>query len=99
MVKGNPYLDKLLKVQKELKDTGARLDALESGIQVTAEKTIVNDRHATFLDFLSKDEMERINRSFSESLNRTVECDGLDYALASACGVMSGFIDILFVKT
>jgi hypothetical protein len=99
MERNNPYLDNLLKVQQELLNTQARLDALELGKVADPVMLSEDDRPASFSDFLSADEIQAINRSFSESLNRKVECDSLDYALACACGVISGLIDILLVKT
>lgn len=99
MRKTNPYLDNLLKVQNELNSTQARLDALESGKAVSLPEINGADKHASFSDFLSREEILEINRDFSENLNKKVECDSLDYALACACGIVSGIIDILFVKT
>ena len=99
MERNNPYLDNLLKVQKELQNTQARLDALESG-EVSLRTNISESYGPALLsDFLSREEMQEINKSFSESLNKKVECDRIDYALACACGVISGLIDILLVKT
>ena len=99
MERNNPYLDNLLKVQKELQNTQARLDALESG-EVSLRTNISESYGPALLsDFLSREEMQEINKSFSESLNNKVECDRIDYALACACGVISGLIDILLVKT
>lgn len=99
MERNNPYLDNLLRVQNELKSTERRLNALEAGECALQEDPAAVPRHASFSDFLSPEEIEAINRSFSESLNKKVECDSLDYALACACGVISGLIDILLVKT
>ena len=99
MERNNAYLDKLLRVQAELKTTQTRLDALEAGTTAPQETVAENPKHATISDFLSRDEIQAINRSFNESLNKKVECDSLDYALACACGVISGLVDILFVKT
>ena len=99
MGKNNRYLDNLLKIQTELAETQARLDALESGTVVTGKAATERPKQASFSDFLSRDEIQAINRSFSESLNQKVACDGLDYALACACGIISGLIDILLVKT
>lgn len=99
MERSNPYLDSLLKVQTELKNTRSRLDALESGKPALQEELSESSKQATFSDFLSHDEIQAINKSFSESLNKKVECDRLDYALACSCGVISGLIDIFLVKT
>ena len=99
MERKNPNLDNLLKVQTELAYIKARLDALESGQPVPDEIVIDSAKQATISDFLSRDEVQAINRSFSESLNKRIECDRLDYALACACGVISGLIDVLLVKT
>lgn len=99
MGKNNRYLDNLLKIQTELSETQARLDALESGTVVTGKAATERPKQASFSDFLSLDEIQAINRSFSESLNQKVACDRLDYALACACGIISGLIDILLVKT
>ena len=99
MEKNNPYLDNLLKAQKELLNTQARLDSLESGNGLDPVIISEYDRPASIGDFLSRDEIQQINKSFSESLNRKIDCDNLDYALACACGVISGLIDILFVRT
>ena len=99
MGKNNRYLDNLLKIQTELAETQARLDALESGTVVTGKAATERPKQASFSDFLSRDEIQAINRSFSESLNQKVACDRLDYALACACGIISGLIDILLVKT
>lgn len=99
MRKNNRYLDNLLKIQTELSETQARLDALESGTVVTGKAATERPKQASFSDFLSRDEIQAINRSFSESLNQKVACDRLDYALACACGIISGLIDILLVKT
>ena len=99
MERNNPYLDKLLRVQAELKNTQTRLDALEAGTTAPQGTVVESSKQATFSDFLSREEIQAINRSFSESLNKYVECDSLDYALACACGVISGLVDILFVKT
>lgn len=99
MERSNPYLDNLLKVQTELMNTQARLDALESGNVAPKGVTLRRTTQATIGDFLSRDEIQEICRSFSDSLNKTVSCDNLDYALACACGVISGLIDILLVKT
>ena len=95
----NAYLDTLRKIQTELTNTQARLDALESGKDAPSEVSVDGAGHASISDFLSRDEVQRINKSFSESLNKKIECDSLDYALACACGVISGLIDILLVKT
>ncbi len=99
MERNNPYLDNLLKIQTELSETQARLDALESGAVITGKAATAKTKHASFSDFLSREEIQAINESFSESLNKKVDCDKLDYALACACGVISGLIDILLVKT
>ena len=99
MRKNNRYLDNLLKIQTELSETQARLDALESGTVVTGKAATERPKQASFSDFLSRDDIQAINRSFSESLNQKVACDRLDYALACACGIISGLIDILLVKT
>lgn len=99
MERNNPYLDNLLKIQTELSETQARLDALESGTVITLKTAAGRPKQASFSDFLSRDEIQAINKSFSESLNKKVACDRLDYALACACGVISGLIDILLVKT
>ncbi|MDO4177185.1 MAG: hypothetical protein Q4D99_06935 [Bacillota bacterium] len=102
MERNNQYLDKLLKVQNELQDTQKRLDVLEIGRPLdSALQSEGGERnaHATFRDFLSPDEIQAINRSFNESLNKKVECDRLDYALACSCGIISGLIDILLVKS
>lgn len=99
MGKNNRYLDNLLKIQTGLAETQARLDALESGTVVTGKAATERPKQASFSDFLSRDEIQAINRSFSESLNQKVACDRLDYALACACGIISGLIDILLVKT
>ena len=99
MERNNPYLDNLLKIQTELSETQARLDALESGTVITLKTAAGRPKQASFSDFLSRDEIQAINKSFSESLNKKVACDRLDYALACACVVISGLIDILLVKT
>ena len=99
MEKSNSYLDNLLRVQTELKNTQARLDALESGKPAPLEETTESSKPASFSDFLSHNEIQAINKSFSESMNKKVECDRLDYALACACGVITGLIDIFLVKT
>lgn len=99
MEKNNRYLDNLLMIQTELSETQARLDALESGTVVTGKAATERPKQASFSDFLSRDEIQTINRSFSESINQKVACDRLDYALACACGIISGLIDILLVKT
>lgn len=99
MARNNPYLDKLLKVQNDLKMNQARLDAIESGTQTPQLSESDYLEHATYSNFLTPEQIRSINHSFSESLNKKVECDGLDYALACACGVISGLIDILLVKT
>ena len=99
MGRNNAYLDKLVSIQAELKNTQERLDALESGEIALPMEAAGSTKHATIRDFLSQEELQRINRSFNESLNKKVSCDQLDYALACACGVVSGLIDILLVKT
>ena len=98
MERNNPYLDKLLRVQAELKNTQTRLDALEAGTTAPQGTVVESSKQATLSDFLSREEIQEINRSFSESLNKYVECDSLDYALACACGIISGLVDILFVS-
>lgn len=98
MGRNSQYLDNLLKVKSELLNAKERLDALESGQSASLEVITEKNTRATVEDFLSKEEIQAINRSFSESLNKKVECDGLDYALACACGVISGLIDVLLVK-
>ncbi len=99
MAKSNPYLDKLLKVQHDLKSNQTRLDAIESGALVPQPSEADLNKRATYSDFLTPEQIRSINHSFNESLNMKVECDGLDYALACACGIISGLIDILLVKT
>ena len=99
MARNNAYLESLLKVQSELNDVQVRLDALETGKKAPPEGIVEMPLQASFNDFLTPEELQAINRSFSESLNRKIECDKLDYALACACGVISGLIDILLVKT
>ena len=99
MGRNSQYLDNLLKVQSELIKTQERLDALESGQIISQEAVAEKTTRAMVGDFLSREEIQAINSSFSESLNKKVECDGLDYALACACGVISGLIDVLLVKT
>ena len=99
MERDNRYLDNLLNVQSELKNIQARLDVLESGKNALQKTVFEPSKQATIGDFLSKDEIQAINKSFSESLNKKVKCDSLDYALACTCGIISGLIDILLVKT
>lgn len=99
MERNNPYLNNLLKVQAELKNAQTRLDTLEFGVPAHQESSAVSSKQASISDFLSQDEIQSINKSFSKSLNQAVACDKLDYALACACGVFSGLIDILLVKT
>ena len=99
MERNNEYLNKLLKIQAELQSTQARLDAIESGGEKPEEVAYDPPKQATIGDFLTPDEIRIINKEFSDSLNRKVECDGLDYALACACGVISGLVDVFFVKT
>lgn len=99
MERNNEYLNKLLKIQSELQSTQARLDAIESGGEKPEEVAYDPPKQATIGDFLTPDEIRIINKEFSDSLNRKVECDGLDYALACACGVISGLVDVFFVKT
>ncbi len=99
MKSNSQYLDRLLKIQAELNNTNARLDAIECGNSVQLETVGKESRSATFADFLQPEDIQRINKSFSEDLNKGVDCDALDYALAGACGVISGLIDVLLVKT
>ena len=93
MERNNEYLNKLLKIQAELQSTQARLDEKPEEVAYDPPK------QATIGDFFTPDEIRIINKEFSDSLNRKVECDGLDYALACACGVISGLVDVFFVKT
>ncbi|ACV21368.1 hypothetical protein Shel_03000 [Slackia heliotrinireducens DSM 20476] len=81
----------------------ARLDALESGYALDAQKidaivmAQMNNRPACYEDFLSETEIKDIAKRYNQALNKGVDCDALDYALSAACGLISGLVDVVFV--
>ena len=101
----NANLEQLRIIQAEIAGVEARLDALESGYSLDSQTvdryvaSLISNRPARYEDFLTEAELTEIARRHELSLSKTVECDGLDYALAAACGVISGLLDILFVRT
>ena len=90
-------LDKLKNIKGRISNLDSRLSVLE-GREVD-EIPVIDSSPATYADFLSPEDIQRINTEFNESLNKGVECDAFDYALAAASGVLCGLVDILFVKT
>lgn len=100
---GDPYLERLRAIQAETSGIDMRLSALESGFALDAKgvdefvKRQIAERPARYDDFLTADELRAIAHRHDEAINRGVDCDALDYALAAACGVISGFLDVFFV--
>lgn len=104
MKQNDPYLDKLLSIKEELDQSNQRLEALENGYVLSCDDVdsyLMERRNnsATINDFLTEEQIAALNKDFNESLNKGVECDKLDYALAAASGVLCGLIDILFIKS
>ena len=99
----DPYLERLLSIQAEAAGIDARLDALESGYALEAEKvdaivrSQIQGKPARYEDFLSERELKEIALKYSQALNKGVDCDALDYALSAACGLVSGIVDAIFV--
>lgn len=99
----DPYLERLLAIQAETRGVDMRLSALESGYALESKsvdafvKSQIAAHPARYEDFLTTDELQVIVRRHLEALNRDVDCDALDYALAATCGVVSGFLDVFFV--
>ncbi|MBR3117642.1 MAG: hypothetical protein IKF29_00230 [Oceanobacillus sp.] len=91
-------LDKLKTIKGKINNLDSRLSVLE-GKDVTVIPDTDSFEHATYYDFLSPEDIKRINKEFNDSLNKGVECDALDYALAAASGILCGLVDIMFVKT
>lgn len=104
MSKTDPYLEKLFAVQNELSGIDTRLSALEQGF-VAEQNTVDAFLRATVPDnrisanlFLTDSEIASINERYQSALQKGVACDALDYAVAAACGIVSGIIDAVFVK-
>ena len=101
----DPYLERLRTIQAETVGIGARLDALESGYVLDAKMVDeivaahVGRGPAQYEYFLSEAELREISLRYSQALNKGIECDMLDYALAAACGVISGLLDVLLVSS
>ena len=85
-------------IQEELKHSEKRISALESGKVELEGQPESRLAKPTISDFLSAEELRAIDVQFYESLQRGVNCDPSDYALAAACGVLCGLVDVLFVK-
>lgn len=101
----DPYLEKLRAIQARVTAVDVRMSALESGYALDAEqvdafvKAQIANRPARYDDFLSKEEIRAVAMRHTKALNRGVELDALDYALAAGCGVFSGLLDVLFVRS
>ena len=99
----DPYLERLAAIQAETAGIDARLDALEAGYALDAEKadaivrSRIAERPVKYEDFLSEAELKEIALRHEQMLNKGVDCDALDYALAAACGVVSGLLDVVLV--
>lgn len=85
-------------IQEELKQSEKRISALELGKVELESEPESRSATPTISDFLSAEELRAIDVQFYESLRRGVDCDPSDYALAAACGVLCGLVDVLFVK-
>ncbi|WP_165249563.1 hypothetical protein [Adlercreutzia sp. ZJ141] len=103
--KPDPYLERLRTIQAETMGIDARLSALELGYTLDV-KTVdeyveahIAQRPARYEDFLTKAEIKAIAVNYNEVLNKGIECDTLDYALAATCGIVSGLMDALLVST
>lgn len=94
----NDALKRFQMIQEELKQSEQRISALESGEVDLGTRQQNSSAEPTISDFLSAEELRAIDVQFYESLQRGVNCDPYDYALAAACGVLCGIIDVLFVK-
>lgn len=98
------YLEKLKAVQDEIKGIDMRMSALENGYVLDAEfvdQYIEQQRSnapARYEDFLSKDDLIRIQNDYLTSLNKGADCDALDYGLAAVIGIFCGVIDALFTS-
>lgn len=103
--KTDPYLEKLRGIKAETTGIDARLSALEAGYALDAKKvdafvdSQIADRPARYEDFLSEHEVQEIAVRYHDAINKGVECDSLEYALAAICGVASGLLDALLVST
>ncbi|MBQ9059374.1 MAG: hypothetical protein IJ125_09345 [Atopobiaceae bacterium] len=101
--KTDPYLERLRAIQAETTGIEARIDALESGYAIDADtvdkfiESQVSSRPARYDDFLAEGEIKDIALRHSQAMNKGVECDALDYALAAVCGLLSGLLDVLLV--
>ena len=101
----DPYLEKLLRIQEEVNGIDLRLNALEEGYALDADEVdeFVKNRIASasvnFEYFLSSENIERIAKEYEDALKRGVECDALDYAMASLVGLFAGIIDAIFCST
>lgn len=85
-------------IQEELKQSEKRISALELGKVELESKPESRSATPKISDFLSAEDLRAIDVQFYESLRRGVNCDPSDYALAAACGVLCGLVDVLFVK-
>jgi len=103
-LKKDPYLERLSVIQAEVDGIDMRLSALEQGYALDAEevdkyiKANAADYNVTFEHFLSKQEINEINKRYNKALNQGVDCDTWDYGLAAMCGAFSGILDVLFAS-
>lgn len=100
----DPYLEKLLHIQNELKESDARLRALENDEVLPFQDIIelhagLKKENALAEDFLTETELHLIYKNIEDSFKKDIECDKFDYAIAASSGILCGIIDILFVKT
>lgn len=98
-------LEQLYKIKSDLNQNEFRISSLESG-KVASKEEIemfinqeIDNANISFSNFLSNEDLRKINIEFNESLNQGIKCDALEYYMAGIMGLITGIIDILFVKT
>ena len=100
----DPYLDRLRAIQAETIGVDARISALEAGWALDGSEvdrmlaSLIPDRPATYADFLTEAEVAEVSLRYARTINKGVDLDALDYALAAACGVLAGLLDALLVS-
>lgn len=94
-------LEHLLQIKNSVESLTKRVDALSSDeiIDEVEARPSHKVEPATYAEFLSREELEEINRAYQEALHKGAECDALDYALSAMVGVVCGVIDFLFTST
>ena len=92
-------MDEFMKYKTELDDGIIEFEVIKPNYlkTYTDERLALLEEQGELFDLVEKDLDEQINELNASVDNLTNKADGIDYAVAICCGVISGMIDVFYV--